>query len=226
MSEEELQEDESLDELAFFEDNPDSDPMGIGMKAEQKTRARRKRGVFMLALFVFFFGVLTWMLKGELVYFFSSSVPNDLGRAEELNLIQLKDNSFLSITGIARDMCIRAEVFSTKYRFLYFLGSEMGARIIIQTRVDGDGHCQGAEERTFVGRLVDLTQNHRYEAVARYYKEHFPSAPQEGPMYMLEDGVLPGQAWYYPLALGLMLALVVVNLWLLVRARKREVFTQ
>lgn len=222
MSEEELNEDEGLDELAFFETNPDSDPMGIGDKAASKARSRQRRGLFMLAVFVVFFCALAWMLRAELVYFFTSSVPEDLGRAEELKLDRLEDNTFIEISGIARDMCIRAEVFFTNYRFLYFLGSEMGSRIIVQTPVSGQAQCQGAEEGVFKGRVVDLALSSRYDAVLKYYRDHFPSAPGSGPMYVLEDATLPGQAWYYPAALGLMLALVGVNFWLLVRARRQK----
>jgi len=174
----------------------------------------------MFVLFLAILLLLGWLLWGELVYFFQSSQPLDLGRAEELTMRPLPDGAFVRVEGVARDMCIRAEVFSTKLRFLYLMGSELGARILIEGP-DPGGQCLGAVERVFEGRLLDLAKTDRFDAVVHYYRENFSSAPRSGPLYILEQGVRPGQAWYYPLIMGLLLALAVTNFLLRRRARHR-----
>lgn len=222
MSESQQRSDPSLEEREFFEDHGDDpDPMGIERRASARARSRRSRGVVMFGLFLVFAAVLTWLLFDDLAYFFSSARPEDLGRAEELTARVLVHNDFVQVAGIARDMCIRAEVFGSHYRYLYLLGSELGGRILIQSATGTDATCQGAEERTFAGRVIDTARTERYVAVVRYYREHFPTAPRQGPVYLLEHDLRPRQAWYFPAALALLAGLAGLNFWLLRRARRR-----
>lgn len=208
-------------EEAFFSTGPeDPDPMGIAQRSAKRAAARRSRGRVMFFVFLAFLVLLSVLLWSELVYFFRSPEPLDLGRAEALKMRALPNNAYVRVEGVARDMCIRAEVFSERYRYLYLLGSELGARILIQAPDPGGG-CVGAVERVFEGRLQDLARTDRYEAVARYYRDKFPSAPRQGPLYLLEHGVRPRQAWYYPAILALLLALAVTNFLLRRRARRR-----
>jgi len=224
MSEREPENTLSCEEQEFFDQEPgEPDPMGIGLKAAERARSRRSRGLFMFVALFLFVGLLTWLLADDLLYFFHSGSPEDLDRAEELPARSLEHNSYIKVAGIARDMCIRAEVFSTRLRYLYLLGSEMGARILIQAPDPDEGDCLGAVERTFEGRLVDLGRPERYDAVLGYYREHFPAAPTEGPIYLLEHEVRPGQAWYYPLALGALSCLAALNFFMLRRRRRLEV---
>jgi len=208
-------------EEAFFDaGRPEADPMGIGQRIAQRAAGRRNRGRFLFLFFMAVLLLLGWLLWAELVYFFQPTQPLELGRAEALTMRPLPHGGFVRIEGIGRDMCIRAEVFSERVRFLYLMGSELGARILIQA-TDPGGDCLGAVERTFEGRLQDLGRTNRFDAVASYYRKTFPSAPRQGSLYLLEHGVRPRQAWYYPLIIGLLLALAVTNFVLRRRAARR-----
>jgi hypothetical protein len=224
MSDEREPTDLSLEEREFFEPQAeDPDPMGIVRKSVERARSKRSRSVLMFGLFLVFIGVLTWLLFDDLVYFFHSTTPLDLDRAEELGDRPLEHNEYIRVEGIARDMCIRAEVFGSRYRYLYLLGSQTGGRIVVQAPVGPDPACLGAEERAFAGRLVDTARSERYASVVRYYREHFPSAPRQGPVYLLEAELRPRQAWVFPLALVLLLCLATVNFLLLRRSRRRPI---
>ena len=223
MSEQEPENTVTGEEQGFFDrGSVDPDPMGIGHRVAERVHSRRSRHLFMFIAFLVFIGLLAWLLSDDLLYFFHSSSPENLGRAEELSVRSLDHNSYIQVAGIARDMCIRADVFTSRLRYLYLLGSEMGARILIHAPDPDGSDCQGAIERTFGGRLVDLRRTDRFDAVLSYYREHFPSAPAEGSVYLLEHDVLPGQAWYYPLALGVLSCLAGFNFFILRRRRRVE----
>lgn len=202
---------QSPDEEAFFQEIPaEPDPMGIGEKVAERASRRLAIARILVVLVLLLGLVFFYWLRADFFYFFRSSTPRDLGRAEDLQPAPLRHYDYVKITGIARDMCIRAEVFAEKVRFLYFLGSEMGSRVLVQAPDSGGGGCSGAVEREFSGRVLDLAATGNYDSVLAYYREHFPAAPASGPMYLLQDGEKPRSAWVYPLAF-----LVVLVLWLL-----------
>jgi len=199
---------------------PDADPMGIEAKALDRVRGRRSRATFLVGAFVLLSAVLGFLLRGELSYFFSSRTPLDLGRAEDLQRLELLGNDFVRVEGIARDMCIRADLSGGRMHYLYLLGSEAGSRILVQLPVEREEGCLGAEERVFTGRVVDLAASGRFDAVLTYYREKFPSAPPGPPMFILLDGERPQDAWLYPAVFGLLLLMIGVNLFVLVRMRR------
>ena len=87
-----------------------SDPEA-GMQAPDKRAGRDQgRGQLMFLLFVIFCFVVCYLLSDELTYFFADSTPTDLGRAEEVTSTTLSHGAFVQIEGIARDMCVRAEL--------------------------------------------------------------------------------------------------------------------
>jgi hypothetical protein len=199
--------------------------MGIGQRQAERVRSRGTRRLAMLGLFAVFIGLAGWMLADELVYFFASRRPADLGRAEEMQPAELGHNRYVRVAGIARDMCIRADVLGDSVRFLFLMGSPMGARILIEAPALGQDGCQGAVQGEFRGRLLNLARTDRYDAVVAYYRENFPVAPAQGPVWLLQQGRRPGDAWIYPAVLGLLLALAGVNFALLLRARRRRAAT-
>jgi len=199
-----------------------ADPMGIGRRAAERELHRLRQQVWVLALFLILAGVLVFLLRGELGYFFVSGVPQELGPAEDLALGPFPDGAFVSLSGVARDMCIRAEVVSGRMRYLYLLGSEAGARILVQSPAPAGEGCAGAVERSFAGRLRDLGQTDMYAAVLSYYRENFPAAPRQGPMYLLEDGLQPRDRWAYPVAVAGLVLVAGVNAALLARRAARR----
>ncbi len=214
---------ESPEEQAFFQEAPgEPDPMGIGEKVAERASRRlliaRVLVVLVLVLGLVFF----YWLHEDFFYFFRSSEPRDLGRAEDLQSAPLSHYDYVKIAGIARDMCIRAELFSQRVRFMYFLGSDLGRRILVQAPAPASGRCAGAVEREFAGRLLDLGATGNYDSVLSYYREHFPAAPASGPVYLLQDGDKPRSAWIYPLAFLVVLVLWLMNWWTLWKlSRKR-----
>ncbi|MBW2699381.1 MAG: hypothetical protein JRF33_01070 [Deltaproteobacteria bacterium] len=200
----------------------DSDPMGLDGRMQHQARGRTTRHIFMAALLITGFALLSFLLRDELLYFFTSGQPTEMGQAEELRDQPLAHNRFLAVEGVARDMCIRSEAWRSRTRYLYLMGSELGARILIEAPDPDSAGCPGAVERRFAGRLVDLSLTHRYDAVLAYYRKHFLTAPAEGPIYLLRHDVSPGDLWPYPAALGLMLLLAGLHMVLLIRSRRRK----
>jgi hypothetical protein len=98
----------------------------------------------------------------------------------------------------------------------------MGARILIQAPVGDEPGCLGAEDRSFTGRLLDLSVTGRYDGVVKFYREKFPYAPASPPLYILLEGEQPRQAWWYPAAFAVVLLMVGVNLRILWRGRPRQ----
>ncbi len=215
-------------EQAFFDGAPveagpvEPDPMGIGRRAAERETQRLRQQAWVLGLFVLLGCVLVFLLRGELAYFFAEGTPRELGAAEDLPPAPLEDGAYVRLTGVARDMCIRADVVSGRMRYLYLLGSEAGARILVQSPAVAEEGCAGAVERTFEGRLRDLARTDIYAAVLGYYRENFPAAPREGRMYLLEDGVTPRGRWAYPAAVAGMLLVAGVNVALLARRAARR----
>ncbi|MBN2496788.1 MAG: hypothetical protein JXR96_19515 [Deltaproteobacteria bacterium] len=210
-------------EEAFLDAGPPSeeDPMGVEQRIHRRQSRRYLRHLVTTVAFFLFGIVLSWLLREELVYFFQSGSPQDLGAAEQMQLQPLRHNAYLQVTGVARDMCIRSKSWFHRARYLYLLGSEMGARLLIESPSRADEACLGAVERTFDGRLSDLSRTRRYDLVLLYYREHFQTAPLDGPFYLLEHGVRPVDLWYYPGALGLLFAMAVLHLLLLLRHWRR-----
>lgn len=194
-----------------------TDPMGLENRRSERLHARRRRAQVVFGFFGLAVAVLGWLVADDLVYFFRARAPIDLGSAEDLRLDALGHNRFVRVSGIARDMCIRAEVFSERMRYLYFLGSDAGGRVLIQAGERDEGGCTGAVEGTFEGRLLDLARTDRYGAVAAYYREHFPAAPRGGALYLLERDVRPGDVWLFPVLMAGLLSLAALNLLLLRR---------
>jgi len=215
------------EEQAFFDGGgaspaPEADPMGIGRRADERDQRRLRQQVWVFVLFLVLAGVLVFLLRGELGYFFAPGQPVELGAAEELAPAPLADGTFVRLSGVARDMCIRAEVASGRMRYLYLLGSETGARMLVQSPAPPGEGCAGAVERSFEGRLRDLDRTDMYAAVLGYYRENFPAAPRDGPMYLLEDGLRPRDRWAYPAALAGLLLVAAANAALLVRRARRR----
>jgi hypothetical protein len=215
--------DASIAEESFFKsDEQVSDPLGV----ELRTQKQREKKVFRAnfsGVVVLILGLLViYWLQDEIAYFLSSSTPKDLGLAEDLMEIESEHNNYVSIHGIARDMCIRAEMFSKKVRFLYFLGSKTGNRIIIQTPAPEKEDCLGALQKTFQGRVLSLSKTSKYDMVLAYYREHFPFAPERGPAFVLLDEEAPFSAWWVPMIILVVLLLWGINLRTLWRIHGRK----
>jgi hypothetical protein len=105
---------------------------------------------------------------------------------------------------------------------LYFLGSDMGSRILVQAPAPGGEGCSGAVERVFAGRILDLSATGTYDSVLSYYRSRFPAAPASGPVFLLQDGNKPRTAWVYPLAFFSVLALWLLNIRTFWRLRRRR----
>ncbi|HUU04014.1 MAG TPA: hypothetical protein VM425_21435 [Myxococcota bacterium] len=209
-------------EDSFFESEvAERDPQGLGQLEERKLRSRRLRARIFVCLVLALALVLIYMLRDDLAYFFESRTPVDFGLAEEMQTRPLDHNSYVHLHGIARDMCIKADLLTGSVRFLYLLGSDLGSRILIETPTEKDTGCLGAVESDFEGRLVNLDETRRYDRVLSYYRKHFPSAPRERPVYLLQDGMRPLSAWWYPLAVLVILLLWVLNVRTLIRIRRR-----
>jgi hypothetical protein len=201
---------DDLEDEEFFSQGTKPDPVRTGARPSGQLKNRRRRSLIMFGVFVILTGVLLWLLKDDLLYFFAPGQPEVLGQAEELNDDPLPHNAHVKISGVATDMCIRADLLFKRVRYLYFLGSQMGARILIES-ADNQQGCSGAEERDFQGRLLNIQQNDHYAAVLAYYQKNFRFSPQGGSFYVLQHDVLPGSVWPYLVAIVVLIGLALVS---------------
>jgi hypothetical protein len=205
----------------FAEDSPLPDALPDAGRIDRRRIRRRVRQAWLLVLMALALGlVVLYWVADDVAYFFQSPVPVDLGLAEDLKNPDLQNDEYVRVRGIARDMCIRAGSSSSRVRFLYLLGSEIGSRIVIEEPVGEDDGCVGAVDRVFEGRLLDLSTTARYDSVLAHYRSRFPSAPREGPMYLLRDGQRPRESLWGPLVLLVVLVVWGLNARMLWRVRR------
>ncbi|RME22908.1 MAG: hypothetical protein D6806_12200 [Deltaproteobacteria bacterium] len=157
---------------------------------------------------------LAWLFRTELAYFFEQGQPVNLGKAEELRDDRLVSNSYVGIEGIVRDMCIRAEVMFGDVKFGFFVGSRAATRIIVQQPKAKDDACVGAEEGRFAGRLLEIDPEGRYSNVVEHYRKHFASAPESGPLFVLQVGQRPAGQWWVVAVLAFVVLAWIVYMWL------------
>jgi len=202
---------------------PDASELDGADLAAERQRLRRlwRRARLTCLLVPLLAALLAWMLAGDLAYFFKPRQPLDLGRAEDLPAGHLPAGGFVRIAGIARDMCIRSKLLGGTVKYAFLMGSEQAARILLEKPAAIEEPCLGAEDGTFSGWLLDVSENRRYQPVVEYYRQHFTSAPARGPLFLLRDGRAPGSAWWAPALLGVLLLLWLWNLWLAWRLRGR-----
>jgi hypothetical protein len=212
----------AAEEDFFREEAGDQDPMGIRERVSERESKRRTRALVFLVVVLLLGMVLIYWLYEDLFYFCRSAAPTELGLSYEVEPVALAHNDFVRIEGIARDMCIRAEIYSRRVRFLYFLGPGMSKHILIESEAEEDEQCLGAEDRFFNGRLLDLARTDKYNSVIEYYRSHFPAAPREGPLYLLREGEQPRSSWWYPLIFLVVLVLWIINARTLVRLHTRR----
>ncbi len=196
-------------------DQYDHDDLGFETHARSSRKLRKYRkylSIITLMVITTTSSVLAYWLYEDLIYFFRSTTPTDLGNAEDLDRQNLEHNSHVRIEGIARDMCIRADRFWRSVKYLYLLGSRTGARTIVETPGNKDEPCLGALESIFEGRLTRIDQPGKYKHVVQYYRAQFAKAPVTGAIYMLEDGKRPRTYWKIPVLFLVLLAVWIVNI--------------
>lgn len=209
------------DEQALTAAAGGSDGAELAATRKRLQRLRRRTRVTGLLL-PLLAALLAWLLADDLAYFVQGRQPLELGRAEELTSSRLPVGRYVRLSGIARDMCIRSDLLGGTVKFSFLMGSEQAVRILLETPAASDEPCLGAEEGTFTGQLLAVAENQRYQPVVTHYRQHFTSAPAQGPMYLLRDGRRPGSAWWAPALLAALLLLWLWNLWLAWRLRDHQ----
>ncbi len=212
-------------EEEFFLEDKEEDNRGTTFDAQAVKREEKRlfRAGFSAAVVLLLGIIAIYWLRDDIVFFFSSTEPIEMGRAEDLTEVGPLHNRFVSIEGIARDMCIRAEMFSAQVRFMYLLGSDMGRRIVVQSLAPKkEKGCLGALQKVFTGRLVDLSRTSRYEKVLSYYRKHFPAAPKQGRVFVLIDGEKPYGSWWVPSIIVMVLLIWGISLTTLLRRYAKQ----
>lgn len=206
-----------------MEKQPEQGDGGLESERRQVDLLRRRLGrAWLSSLLVALAGLLSvWLMREEMVYFFHFGAPRDLGLAEELPDRPLPHNAYVSIRAVARDMCVRSEVFRRRVRFLYLMGSPAASRVIVESPATGESDCLGAEDRTIRGRLLALAATRRYRPVLAYYSENFPAAPEPSRAMVLREGVQPLGCWWAPSLAALLWGVWGLHLWLALRSRRR-----
>ena len=181
-----------------------------------------------------------WDIRSQLVYFFQSPEPINLGFAERLDRSRLKDGAFVTISGIPDPR--KAQVDTTSFGILSkvqiwfawmgsndLLGREEFRELDMLRKIADSNHEYDSSPRS--GRLYRFSsfpQTSELQEIRKYFKAHFDREfPADS--WLLVVGESPRYSWQYPLLALLLLAFSCYNcvqLWRkhiqpLHRARRR-----
>jgi hypothetical protein len=208
--------DDTVGEKAFFSDGPDEE-----LAALPAPPRRRSRNPWFMGIVVVLSILILWWFRFEVTYFFSSSEPENLGSAVELDPAELPSNAYVSVEAWPNPT--RAVKFQRRFReAVYRVVPAVGQKkLFLQTeRVpEGDGE-EGEKpssdvsqlEGRYTGRLISfgdlestfLTRS-GYKSVRLFFREKlFVEITDD--CYLLVDGATPCSFWGY-----LLLALVVAG---------------
>ncbi|MBW2263823.1 MAG: hypothetical protein JRG91_17820, partial [Deltaproteobacteria bacterium] len=182
---------------------------------------RRTRNPWLMSIVVVLSILILWWFRFEVTYFFSSSEPENLGSAVDLDPADLSSNAYVTVEAWPNPT--RAVKFQRRFRkAVYRVVPAVGQkRLFLQTerKLEGDG--EGEEEPSsdvsqlegrYTGRLISfgdlestfLTRS-GYKSVRLFFREKlFVEITDD--CFLLIDGVTPRSYWGY-----LLLALIVAG---------------
>jgi hypothetical protein len=203
-------------EEAFFEEGPDEE-----LAALPPPPKRRGRNPWFMGIVVVLSILILWWFRFEVIYFFSSSEPLDLGSAVELDPDTLPSNAYVTVEAWPNPT--RAVKFQRRFRdAIYRVVPAVGQKkLFLQTERLPEGDDEAQEQPAsdvsqldgrYTGRLISfgdlestfLTRS-GYKSVRLFFREKlFVEITDD--CFLLVDGATPRSFWGY-----LLLALVVAG---------------
>lgn len=221
----------SAEEKFFKEEKEDQDLLSL-----PAAKKRKGRNPWIMLVVIVIGCLLLFWLRVELVYFFKSGTPLELGDVAELDARKVPSNTYVHIEGIPNPT--RVVKFSKRlskgfYRLFPLVGStNVYVQIHLlpeQAPVKKNSELPG----DFTGRAVrfqDLEKtgitSASYKNIRTFFLEKFEVSIPEGAVLVM-DGDHPRSYWLVALMAGVVLLFIVLNTAMLVayvvrRVRMRE----
>ena len=220
--------DEELGEKAFFADGPDEE-----LAALPPPPRRRGRNPWFMAIVVVLSILILWWFRFEVLYFFSSSQPVDLGRAADLDPEDLPSNAYVTVEAWpnpTRGVKFQRKLRKTFYRVRPTVGQKKLFLLneILPAELEQSSSEVSQLEGRFTGRLISfgdlestfLTRS-GYKKVRLFFREElFVEITND--CFLLFDGVTPRSYWWYLLLALIVTGVGVANAVLLVRTLSKR----
>lgn len=223
-------------EEKFWEEEP-PDPEFASLPSKRRRRARNPW--IMMAVILIGFFMIYW-LRVDLVYFFRSETPLELGEVTEVNFESVESNTYIHLNGIPNP--IKVVRFSKRlnkgfFRLFPLVGT---TNVFVQIHVKEEGIEEKKEKKKtselpgeFTGRAIRFEELEKtgitsssYKNIRDFFFEKFYfSIP--GSAILVMDGDNPRSYWLYPLLAALISFFIIFNSILFVsyvvrRAKRKD----
>ena len=155
----------------------------------------------------------------DLLYFFASRQPVQLGEAEEFKGSDLPDGTYVSIGGLrnpVKGIALSASFY--KSNLFPMMGTPL---VYVQTVQEKDKEIKGVSYGTYTGRLYRMSRLPYYETIRKFAFQSFGIEVNPDAV-LIRDGEKPGDNWYYLPIYILLLAVAAVNLTFLIKRLMRR----
>ena len=211
---------DEVTEEAFFSDGPDEE-----LAALPAPPRRRARNPWFMAVVVVLSILILWWFRFEVVYFFTSSEPVNLGSAVELDPAKLPSNAYVTLEAWPNPT--RAVKFQRKFRkAVYRVLPTVGQKkLFLQTERELDVNKL---EGRITGRLISfgdlestfLTRS-GYKDVRLFFREKLYVEITDD-CHLLIEGATPRSFWGYLLLALIVAGFGIANAVLLARTLSRK----
>jgi len=158
---------------------------------------------------------LAWSFRGEVTYFFSDTNVIELGEEGVYHLDRARPNRYAAIDGLPSAAKVSYKQLGHGYKVFFILGSRVFVRADLVVEEEGK-KTDGWVVYHGRGRLLDLREEAEFANIRQWYTER-TGFDFSRPAWILLDDVAPRQQWQYPVAVGILGLVALLNLVLLVR---------
>jgi len=201
----------------------DVDPDLSSLPAKPKKRGRNP---WIMLLVILIGAFMLYWLRTDLVYFFKSETPMELGDVTELDLAKVESNSYVHVSGIPNPT--KVVKFSKRlnkgfFRLFPLVGTtDVFVQIHVLEDDDGGGEKKDKKKTDelpgeFTGRAIrfaDLEKtgiaSSSYKNIRDFFFEKFYMTVPESAMLIM-DGGNPRSYWMYPLLAAFISFFMVLN---------------
>jgi len=196
----------------------DDDSDDIVVPRRSGFRFRNRSPIFLLFMVAASF-YLMYAQMDDLLYFFTSATPVQLGDAEEFKGTDLPESTYVSINGLQNPIKgIGLSGTFSKTSVFPLMGTPL---VYVQTRQEKDKEAKGLSYGTFTGRLYYMSRLPYFETIKKFAFQSFGIEVNPAAI-MVYDGRKPGDNWYYLPIYALLLVVAALNLTLLIKRLTRR----
>lgn len=200
-------------------ENPSENPSELPSFEEEVERVGRRdrtgwRSPALMIAIAGFSLYLAYSFQGEVAYFFSDPSPIALGEEGVYHLDRARVNRYATIEGLPSAAKVQYKQLGSAYKVFFILGSRVFVRSDL-VAADGEAHDGWVTYRGG-GRLLDLREEAEFANIREWYTRR-AGFDFSRPAWILLDDIAPRQQWQYPLAVGVLILVALLNLVLLGR---------